>query len=57
MPLARNNNIAITLYGGSILPGNYQDKDLNIVSVFEAVGKYSAGKISADEFHEFEFDQ
>ncbi len=54
MPLARNNVIGITLYGGSILPGKYQNKDLNIVSVFEAVGKYSAGKMDVDEFNEIE---
>lgn len=54
MPLARNNTIGITLYGGSILPGTYEGRDLNIVSVFEAVGALSAGKISKKEFHEIE---
>lgn len=54
MPLARNNVIGITLYGGSILPGQHEGKDLNIVSVFEAVGKYSAGKMAPSEFHEVE---
>ena len=54
MPLARNNVIGITLYGGTILPGRFENKDLNIVSVFEAVGKYSAGKISPSEFNEVE---
>lgn len=54
MPLARNNVVGITLYGGSILPGIHEGKDLNIVSVFEAVGKYSAGKMGPSEFHEVE---
>lgn len=54
MPLARNNNIGVTLYGGTILPGKSGDKDLNIVSAFEAVGKFSAGKMTAEEVHEVE---
>ncbi|MBI3954924.1 dihydroxy-acid dehydratase [Candidatus Gottesmanbacteria bacterium] len=52
--LARNNNIGITLYGGTILPGKLKGKDLNIVSIFEAVGKYSSGKIEENEFGEIE---
>ena len=52
--LARNNNIGITLYGGTILPGRYKNKDLNIVSIFEAVGQYSSGKITEQEFGEVE---
>ncbi len=39
MAIARNNSIGITLYGGTILPGKLKDKDLNIVSIFEAVGR------------------
>ncbi len=54
MPLARNNNIGITLFGGTILPGRLKGKDLNIVSVFEAVGAVSRGKISKKEFTEVE---
>lgn len=50
MPLARNNSMGITLYGGSILSGKNNGKDLNIVSVFEAVGAYSSGKMSKKEF-------
>lgn len=53
-PLARNNSIGLTLYGGTILPGRYENRDLNIVSIFEAVGKLSAGKINEEEFHEIE---
>src|SRR3989338_10369914 len=54
MPLARNNSIGITLYGGTILSGSYKGKDLNIVSIFEAVGALSAGKITQEEFHAIE---
>lgn len=54
IPLARNNSIGITLYGGSILPGHYKGKDLTIVSTFEAVGAHSAGKISDKDFNEIE---
>lgn len=54
MPLARTNAIGLTVFGGTILPGSYKNKDLNIVSIFEAVGKYSAGKMSEEEFHAIE---
>ena len=37
MPLARNDLIGLTLYGGSIRPGKLNGEDLNIVSNFEAV--------------------
>ncbi|MBI3379592.1 dihydroxy-acid dehydratase [Candidatus Gottesmanbacteria bacterium] len=54
MPLARNNSIGLTLYGGSILPGIYEKKDLTIVSTFEAIGAHAAGKINDREFYEIE---
>ena len=54
MAIARNNSIGITLYGGTILPGRLRGNDLNIVSIFEAVGKYSAGSISRKEMEETE---
>lgn len=54
IPLARNNNIGLTLYGGTILPGHYKGKDLTVVSIFEAVGSYSAGKMDEKELHEIE---
>ncbi|HTO94406.1 MAG TPA: dihydroxy-acid dehydratase [Bacteroidota bacterium] len=44
--IARMNIPAIFVYGGTIKPGHLDGKDLTIVSVFEAVGEYSAGKIS-----------
>jgi len=54
MPIARNNLIGLTLYGGSILPGEYHGKALNIVSAFEAIGAHCAGKISAEELYAIE---
>ncbi|MDF5726110.1 MAG: dihydroxy-acid dehydratase [Rhizonema sp. PD37] len=47
--IARMNIPAIFVYGGTIKPGNYKGKDLTVVSSFEAVGQYSAGKIDQDE--------
>ncbi len=49
MAIARMNIPAIFVYGGTIKPGHYQGKDLTIVSAFEAVGEYSAGKITEAE--------
>lgn len=47
--MARMNIPAIFVYGGTIKPGHYNGKDLTVVSSFEAVGEYSAGKIDEDE--------
>jgi dihydroxy-acid dehydratase len=52
--IARLNIPAIFVYGGTIKPGHHNGKDLTIVSVFEAVGEYSAGKIDAAELLEVE---
>ncbi len=49
MPIARNNLVGLTLYGGSILPGRYKNHDVNIVSAFEAIGAHSAGSIDDEE--------
>jgi dihydroxy-acid dehydratase len=49
MALARVNIPGIFVYGGTIKPGHYRGKDLTIVSAFEAVGEYTAGKISKEE--------
>jgi dihydroxy-acid dehydratase len=54
MGMLRANVPAIYVYGGTILPGRYQGKDLNIVSVFEAVGENAAGKLSDDDLLEIE---
>ncbi|MEL4896413.1 dihydroxy-acid dehydratase [Crocosphaera sp. Alani8] len=43
--MARMNIPAIFVYGGTIKPGHYNGEDLTVVSAFEAVGQYSAGKI------------
>jgi dihydroxy-acid dehydratase len=43
--MARLNIPAIFVYGGTIKPGHYAGEDLTVVSAFEAVGQYSAGKI------------
>ncbi len=47
--MARMNIPAIFVYGGTIKPGHHDGQDLTVVSSFEAVGEYSAGKISEDE--------
>ncbi len=52
--LARLNLPGIFLYGGTSLPGHLDDKDVTIQDVFEAVGAYASGKISAQEVHRLE---
>lgn len=47
--IARLNIPAIFVYGGTIKPGHHNDCDLTVVSAFEAVGQYSAGKIDEAE--------
>jgi dihydroxy-acid dehydratase len=42
------------VYGGTILPGKYKGQDLNIVSVFEAVGQFSAGNMAEEDFCQIE---
>jgi dihydroxy-acid dehydratase len=54
MGMLRANVPAVYVYGGTILPGRYKGQDLNIVSVFEAVGQYSAGKMSDEDFCQIE---
>ncbi len=49
MALARMNRPGIFVYGGTIKPGCYEGQDVDIVSVFEAVGQHAAGKISDEE--------
>jgi len=48
--MMRMNVPAIFVYGGTIKPGHYKGQDLQIVSVFEAVGSYTAGKMSKEDF-------
>ncbi len=45
---------SIFVYGGSILPGRYKDKDVTVVDVFEIVGKYAAGACPIEEVHALE---
>jgi dihydroxy-acid dehydratase len=52
--MLRANVPAIYVYGGTILPGKYKGQDLNLVSVFEAVGQFSAGKMSEEDFCQIE---
>jgi dihydroxy-acid dehydratase len=55
MALARLNVPGIFVYGGSILPGTGSEGEpLDIVSIFEAVGKFQAGKIDAQKLHNVE---
>jgi dihydroxy-acid dehydratase len=50
MALCRLDVPSIFLYGGSIMPGTCDGLDVDIVSIFEAVGKFNGGKISREEF-------
>ncbi|MEI7293943.1 dihydroxy-acid dehydratase [Paraburkholderia tropica] len=48
--LARINVPGIYVYGGTIRPGHWKGKDLTIVSAFEAVGEFTAGRMSEEDF-------
>ena len=50
MGILRANVPAIYVYGGTIKPGNWKGKDLTIVSIFEAVGEFSRGRMSEEDF-------
>jgi len=54
MALARMNRPGIFVYGGTILPGIHKEKNLDIVSVFEAVGSHASGQIDQQELTEIE---
>lgn len=54
MALARLNLPGLMLYGGSIMYGEYRGRRLTVQDVFEAVGAYNAGKLSAEELHGIE---
>ncbi len=49
MAMLRLNVPSIFVYGGSILPGRYQERDLTVIDVFEAVGRYAAGNCPLSE--------
>lgn len=48
--MLRTNVPSIYVYGGTIKPGNWKGKDLTIVSAFEAVGEFTAGRMSQEDF-------
>tara|TARA_B100000676_G_C18048417_1_gene829514 strand:+ start:62 stop:1693 length:1632 start_codon:yes stop_codon:yes gene_type:complete len=54
MAMVRLNVPAVFMYGGSILPGRFQSRDVTVVDVFEAVGMHSAGRMDDDTLHELE---
>lgn len=49
MAMARTNVPSIYVYGGTIKPGYYKGRELNIVSAFEAVGEFTSGRLSAED--------
>jgi len=54
MAMVRLNVPSIFMYGGTILPGKFRGQDVDIVNVFEGVGKHSAGEFSDDDLKELE---
>jgi len=54
MAISRLNRPAVFVYGGTILPGCHQQKDVDIVSVFEAVGAHAANKVTDSELEAIE---
>ncbi len=54
MAMVRLNVPSVFIYGGSILPGRFNGKDITVLDVFEGVGKYSSGKISAKDLRKLE---
>ena len=54
MALARLDLPSVFLYGGTIMPGHFRDKDVTIQDVFEAVGAYSQKKMTAEALRELE---
>ena len=54
MALARLDIPGLALYNGTIYPGTYKGRNVDIVSVYEAIGAYRAGTISLEELHGIE---
>ena len=54
MAMVRLNVPSVFIYGGSILPGKFNGKDVTVVDVFEGVGKYSSGKMTAKALRKLE---
>ena len=56
MAMVRLNVPSVFIYGGSILPGRFNGKDVTVVDVFEGVGKYSSGKMTAHALRKLELE-
>ncbi len=54
MAIARLNVPSIFVYGGTIMPGQYQGRDVTIQDVFEAVGTHATGDMTLDQLHDLE---
>jgi dihydroxy-acid dehydratase len=54
MAMGRLDVPSLALYNGTIYPGVYKGRNVDVVSVYEAIGAYRAGKISLDELHDIE---
>ena len=54
MAMCRLNVPSIFIYGGSILPGSYRGRPVTVQDLFEAVGQFSVGKMTADDLEELE---
>jgi dihydroxy-acid dehydratase len=54
MAMVRLNVPSVFMYGGSILPGRFRNRDVTVVDVFEAVGQHAVGTISDEELHALE---
>ena len=54
MAMCRLNVPSIFIYGGSILPGSFKGRPVTVQDLFEAVGQYSVGKVSAEDLDELE---
>jgi dihydroxy-acid dehydratase len=54
MAMLRLNVPSVFVYGGSILPGRYQNRDVTVVDVFEVVGRYAANACPIEEVHALE---
>jgi len=54
MAMVRLNVPSVFIYGGSILPGRFNGKDVTVLDVFESVGKHSAGKMSTKDLKKLE---
>ena len=54
MAIARLNIPSVFVYGGSIMPGRFEGRDVNIQDVFEAVGAYAAGRMTREQLTELE---